>query len=85
MGKYTPLETYLSAIPTSQRELTLGFVQIERILNDKLPPSAHIHQAWWANQTKRETHVESQSWMEAGWRVDTVNFNSKWARFRRSK
>ncbi len=27
-GKYTPLENYLRALPTSQREVTLGFEQI---------------------------------------------------------
>ena len=40
-GKYTPLENYLRDLPDSQREITLGFEQIERILNDKLPPSAY--------------------------------------------
>ena len=38
-GKYTPLENYLRDLPDSQREVTLSFEQIERILNDKLPPS----------------------------------------------
>jgi hypothetical protein len=82
-GKYSPLENYLRSLPTSQREVTMSFYQIERILNDKLPASAHQHQAWWVNQKKKGTHVESQAWMDAGWKVDTVNFDQKWVRFLR--
>ena len=40
-GKYTPLENYLRALPEGQREVTLGFEQIEEILNAKLPSSAY--------------------------------------------
>ncbi len=32
-GKYTPLEHYLQDLPASQKEVTLSFEQIERILN----------------------------------------------------
>jgi hypothetical protein len=83
-GKYTPLENYLHDVSLSQRELTLPFEQIERILNDKLPPSAYQYQAWWANQMQG-SHVEAQAWLHVSWRVDTVNFNQKWVRFRREK
>lgn len=83
-GKYSPLENYLRALPASQWEVTMNFYQIERILNDKLPSSAHQYQAWWANQQKG-SHVEAQAWLDAGWKVDSVNFNSKWVRFRRAK
>ena len=64
-GKYTPLENYLRDIPANQKEVALSFEQIERILNDKLPPSAYEYWAWWAN---------------AGWKVERVNFNRKQAR-----
>jgi hypothetical protein len=40
-GKYAPLEKYLRDLPDGQKEVTLGFEQIERILNGKLPPSAY--------------------------------------------
>lgn len=83
-GKYTPLEHYLTALQTSQQDITLSFDQIERILIDKLPPSAFKYQAWWGNQ-KKGSHVEAHAWMDAGWKVDTVNFNEKWVRFRRGK
>lgn len=40
-GKYMPLEYYLRTLPPNQREVSLTFEQIEKILNDKLPSSAY--------------------------------------------
>jgi hypothetical protein len=78
-GKYTPLENYLRDLPESQREVTLGFAQIERILNDKLPSSAHEYKAWWANE-KEGNHVNARSWSNAGWKVESLDFNEKWVK-----
>jgi len=75
-GKYTPLENYLRDLPESQREVTLRFEQIERILNDKLPSSAYEYQAWWANE-KEGNHVNARSWANAGWKVESLDFNAK--------
>ncbi len=82
-GKYAPLEHYLRELPVNQREVTLGFEQIERILNNKLPPSAYEYQAWWANE-KEGNHVNARSWSNAGWKVDEVNFNEKWVKLVRA-
>ncbi len=82
-GKYTPLEHYLRYIPEAQKEVTLSFEQIERILNDKLPASAYEHQAWWANE-KHPHQSEKQAIMNAGWKVDAVNFIEKLVRFIRT-
>ena len=79
-GKYAPLEKYLRGLSSGEAEVTLSFEQIERILNDRLPPSAHEHRAWWGNQ-KKGTHVESIAWMDAGWMVDTVDLKEKWVKF----
>ncbi len=77
VGKYTPLEHYLRDLPASQREVTLSFEQIERILNDKLPRSAYQYQAWW--HPEKEPHQpEKQAIANAGWKVDaSVDFNRK--------
>jgi hypothetical protein len=71
--KIYPLKEYLLNIPNNQKEVTITFEKIERILNAKLPSSAYQYQAWWANQ-KEGSHVEAQTWLDAGWWIDTVNF-----------
>jgi hypothetical protein len=79
-GKYTPLENYFIVLPESRGEVRLSFEQIERILNDKLPPSAKQYNAWWSNEAGG-SHIQAHSWMDAGWKVDEVNLNEKWVRF----
>lgn len=83
-GKYSPLEHCLRDLPENQRKITLSFEQIERILNDKLPPSAYGYQAWWANE-KEGNHVNARAWANAGWKVDTLNLEKKWVRFIRQR
>jgi hypothetical protein len=78
-GKYTPLEKYLRQLPASQQEVTLGFEEIERIIKAKLPPSAHDYKEWWANE-KEGNHVNARAWANAGWKVESVDFNRKQAR-----
>lgn len=80
-GKYSPLENYLRDLPKSQREVTLGFEQIERILNGKLPASAH-EQSWWENE-KEGNHINTRAWSNAGWKVASLDFNEKWVKLTR--
>jgi hypothetical protein len=75
-GKYSLLKKYLTSLPDSQNNLTLSFNEIDHILNDKLPYSAHQYREWWENETEG-SHVQAQCWMDAGWSVDTVDFNRK--------
>ncbi len=81
-GKYTPLENYLRDLPESQREVTLGFDQIEKILNSKLPSSAN-EQSWWDHETEGN-HRNTRAWANAGWKVESVDFNRKQARLVRT-
>jgi hypothetical protein len=83
-GTYAPLEQYLSGLALVQEEDTLTFDQVEIILDHKLPPSAYQNYAWWANQNE-ESHFEEQAWVNAGWRVDAIDFQEKWVRFVRVK
>ena len=83
-SKYTPFELYLRSLSLGQKEITLSFEQVERILNDKLPRSAYQHRAWWANE-KSGSHVHAHAWLDAGWKVDTVNFSAKWVHLVREK
>ena len=77
-GKYTHLENYLRDLPESQREVRLGFEEIERILNDKLPSSAY-EQSWW-DKEKEGNHVNARSWTNAGWKVESLDFKEKWVK-----
>jgi hypothetical protein len=78
-GKYTPFENYLRGLPESQREVTLGFKQVEKILNSRLPSSAYEDRRWW-DKEKEGNHVNARSWSNAGWKVNEVNFNEKWVK-----
>ena len=75
-GKYTPLEHYLRDLPARQREVTLGFEQIEQILNDKRPSSAYEDERWWEHE-KEANHVNARAWANAGWKVEAVDFSEK--------
>ncbi len=83
MSKYDPLRDLLASIPLSVTEKTLTFSEIENILGFRLPNSAYNHRAWWANPSSADDHPYAQSWLAAGWKVEIVNQNEKWVRFRR--
>ena len=82
-GKYTPLEHYLRDLPESQSEVALGFQQIERILNAKLPSSAYEDQRWWLKETEAN-HVNARSWTNAGWKIESLDVNQKRVKLIRS-
>ncbi|HMT21189.1 MAG TPA: DUF4268 domain-containing protein, partial [Promineifilum sp.] len=84
-GKYGPLRQWfqqqtLTAIPN--QTLTLAFEQIEELIEDALPPSAHQHRAWWVNDSTSSR--QSEAWMTAGWAVDDVDLRAEIVRFKRT-
>jgi hypothetical protein len=83
-GKYTPLEKYLRNLPVSQREVKLGFEQIEGILKDKLPASAYEDQRWWKHETEGN-HRNTRSWSNASWRIESLDVSAKWVKFVRTR
>jgi hypothetical protein len=82
-GKYTPLEHYLRDLPESQREVSLRFEQIERILNGKLPSSAYEDRRWWDHETEGN-HVSKRAWANAGWKIESLDVKKKWVKFIRA-
>jgi hypothetical protein len=84
MAKYDPLKLNLINLSKDQNEITLTFEQIEKILEDQLPLSAYRHRAWWSNE-EHGVHVNAHAWMDAGWRVDSVNQRERWVRFIRKR
>ena len=82
-GKYTALENYLRELSESQREVTLRFGQIERILNSKLPSSAYEDRRCWDHETEGN-HVNARAWAKAGWKVERVDVKEKWVKLVRA-
>ena len=83
MGKYDLLKKYLQSLPRAVDDKTLSFLEIERIVGDKLPRSAHDHPAWWSNPSTPLSHPQAQAWLRAGWQVDKFDLRAQWVRFRR--
>ncbi|MCY3637763.1 MAG: hypothetical protein OXI16_06045 [Chloroflexota bacterium] len=49
-GKYGPLYDHIRELDERRvREWQASFTEIEKIIGDTLPPSAHQHSVWWAN------------------------------------
>jgi len=82
-GKYSPLEKYLRELPVSQREVILGFEQIESILNNRLPASAYEDERWWEQETEGN-HVNKRAWTNAGWKILSLDVNAEWVKFVRA-
>lgn len=70
MGKYEPLAAFLRDFREDSWDAS--FAEIERILRFKLPPSAHEHRAWWANQ-HRGNHSQARGWVDAGWMTREID------------
>lgn len=79
-GKYEPLASHLSALPTQQTVVELTFAEVDRIVGG-LPPSARTLRPWWANSS----HGQALAWRSAGWHVDTVDFANRRVRFARGR
>ncbi len=73
MGKYDPLQKFFEALPVSISTRTFSFIEIEQILGAKLPGSAYDHRPWWGNQIAHLNRPQATSWLDAGWKVESVN------------
>ena len=82
MGKYQPLAEFLKDFKNDSWDAS--FSEIERVLGFKLPPSAHEHRAWWANQY-RGGHSQAQGWINAGWETREIDQRRGRVRFERSR
>jgi DNA-binding XRE family transcriptional regulator len=78
-SKYQPLLEFLR--DNDQPEVILSFAQIEVLMNDTLPDSARSQRAWWSNRSKGAW--QAAAWMEAGYRVEDVDFEQQRVTFRK--
>ncbi|MEQ8878899.1 MAG: Swt1 family HEPN domain-containing protein [Cyclobacteriaceae bacterium] len=72
-GKYLPLQKYFDKEMRKVIKLTIR--EIEDILNDKLPPSAFIHQPWWGNDKSMKTHPQKRTWVTNSYKVVDKNLD----------
>ncbi len=68
MRKYAPLMIYLDE--SGKEEITLSYEEIEKIIGDKLPNTAHRKSEWWSNNDK--THSQSSSWSDVGYKTTGI-------------
>ena len=53
MRKYDPLMLFLDKV--KQREVTLSYDEMEKIIGDSLPRTAYNNKNWWNNDDKTHT------------------------------
>jgi len=82
-SRYARLSLHLQQLPMKQQKAELTFEEVEKILEGDLPASAWQHRSWWANDSV--SHVQSQQWLDAGWRVVRVNLTERRVTFARSE
>jgi hypothetical protein len=68
-GKYGPLREHLSGTVGTRVRMTFSAVED---LVGRLPESAYRHRAWWGVGNNDGT-AEARAWLDAGWRVESVN------------
>ena len=78
MGKYSPLETFLTGSVADAVSMT--FAEIEGVLGAPLPPSKRSP-AWWSNNPAN--NVMTRAWRAAGFRAEQVDVGGERVVFRR--
>lgn len=80
--KYDRFSRWLSQQATGDSpRIAVAFQDIERLIDDPLPPFASEHSSFWGNDSK--SNPQSHSWLSAGWRVEGVDRATKIVTFRR--
>jgi CBS domain-containing protein len=79
-SRYAALASYLQEQSDNVNTLELTFEMVEQAMGARLPPSAR-HRSWWANDSVG--HAQSQRWLNAGWRVSTIDLAARKVTFAR--
>ncbi|MFP4456475.1 MAG: hypothetical protein ACLFPS_02345 [Clostridia bacterium] len=75
MSKYRRLKEYL--FKCDRKIVKLSFSKVEEIVGFKLPESAYLYRAWWANSSHNALRV----WVPVGWYVSVIDFQKKYVEF----
>jgi len=73
MSKYDALTKHLASRVESR--VQMSFADLEALLGFVLPASARSYRPWWANSA--HGHVQSKSWLEAGYQSEQVDLESE--------
>jgi hypothetical protein len=82
-SKYAPLAIWLQNQSLDKEVIGLSFTNIQEIIGSELPISAYKNRSWWANDPVG--HVQSNQWLDVGWRVAAVKMKDEIVRFARIK
>jgi hypothetical protein len=82
-SRYAPLAIWLSNQPPDVDRVQVQFSDVEEMTGGSLPTSARQHRAWWANDPVGR--IQSQQWLDAGWRVAGINMSEEQVSFARIK
>ncbi len=80
-SKYFPLYTHLQQCPHPEVVLTL--TEIESLIEQPLPETAHLQRGWWSNRSKGA--LQALAWMQAGYHVVEIDLENGKIRFRKPK
>jgi hypothetical protein len=80
-SKYGRLNRWFESQPKSSGSIRLSFAQIEQTLRQKLPRSAREYEAWWLDASPNTSHVQAVAWLEAGWRVASLDLGGQTVTF----
>ena len=78
MARYEKLTDWL----TNPQRLVLTFREIEHIIEDHLPESAHKYSAWWGNERASDSR-QCHAWLDAGSEVEGVDLKAEDVAFRK--
>ena len=80
MSKYDPLSDFLKS--KNHDRVPMTFEELERLIDDTLPPSARKHRAWWSNNPSNS--VITRAWLDAGYITRNVDLGGERLVFRRA-
>lgn len=81
-NKYYPLYAYL--LHSEKDEVTLTFIEIEKIIGSLLPNSARATRQWWSNRKTTRKIIQSTAWLQAGYRMKAVDLVNQRVTFHHS-
>ena len=84
VAKYEPLTALLDRQPANRYMIQMSFRRFEEVIGEPLPPGARRDRTWWGNTANRR-RVQAHAWLNAGWRVEAVDFTRDQVTFVRGR